>query len=47
MKACTPMFCRPMEFIMPAAVSMMRGAALPSIGAMRESLGHKAANATE
>ncbi len=32
MKAFTPMFWSPIAFIMPAAVSMMRGAGLPAIG---------------
>ncbi len=31
-KASTPTFCRPIALIMPPAVSMMRGARLPSIG---------------
>ncbi|GBC80147.1 hypothetical protein HRbin09_01377 [bacterium HR09] len=31
-KASTPMFCRPMELIMPAGVSTMRGFGLPILG---------------
>ena len=41
------MFCRPMAFIMPAAVSTMRGVGLPAMGSPRKALGDEGADAGE